>query len=607
MVEHRVMRHPSTPTRLTAFLCLAAATSFASADVTYKVTAHPETQKLSVEMSFPRTQYDTDLQMPNWAPGAYILGNLGKGVSDLHIKDGAGKELPFTRPNDFTWRVSSASVQQMTVSYEVNAAYSDGSMHYSGPATYLYIVDRKLEPCTLDLETPDRWKIAIGLLPIKNSDHIFKAKTYDVLADNPVTMGNFLEAHYTVNGKDHELALRGEAKGDVDMTHLLRATSFVSTMEGDFFGGAPYDRYVWHFSVNDRADGAGGLEHLSSTQIGLSSGVGPRAVTVLAHEFFHLWNVKRIRSSVLGPFDYTQLPQTGALWWLEGVTDYYSHFLLHRYGWWSDNDLFADIVRNVDGVRANAHRLEISPYQSSFRVREANNGKGNSDGLLVSYYNTGWVLGMLLDLEIRTQSNGKHSLDDVEHALWKECRNDQPGFPEDEIRTQCIKFGGPSLGAFYDKYVMQPGELPVEDELAKIGLTWTQQEVTTPSLGFSYQGSKASGGARVSTPNPDSPVKSGDLITEIGGTSLAGKTAAEIQHIMDAAANGSTPGKAIHVSLQHKEADVVQLQVFDIMPTVVTKTVHVIQPNPAATPEQVRLRDGWYWGTGKRPAAVVGP
>lgn len=595
------------PVRLATLLCAAAAASLSLAEVTYKVTPHPDTQKLSIEMSFPRTQFDTDIQMPNWAPGAYIQSNFGKGVSNLHVKDGSGKEIPVTKPNDFTWRMSSASIDRMTVSYEVNAAFSDGSMHYSGPATYLYLVDRKLEPCILDIETPDKWKIAIGLMPEKNSTHVFRAKTYDVLADNPVTMGNFLEAHYVVNGKDHEIALRGEAKGDVDMPHLIKATSFVSQMEGDFFGGAPYDRYVWHFSVNDRADGAGGLEHLSSTQIGLSSGVGPRAVTVLAHEFFHLWNVKRIRSSVLGPFDYTQLPQTGALWWLEGVTDYYSHFLLHRYGWWSDNDLFNDIVRNVDGVRANAHRMEISPYQASYRVREANGGKGNSDGLMVSYYNTGWVLGMVLDLEIRAQSNGKHSLDDVEHALWKECRNDQPGFPEDEIRTQCIKFGGPALGAFYDKVVMQPGELPVEEELAKVGLTWTQKEVTTPTLGFSYQGSKSAGGARVSTPNPDSPLKSGDLITEIGGTSLAGHTAAEIQHIMDAAANGSTPGKMIHVKFTHKEADAEHAMEADVNPGVVTKTVHAIVENKSATVDQVRLRNGWYWASGKRPAAVVGP
>ncbi len=581
--------------------------SSALADVTYKVTAHPETQKLSVEMTFPRKQFDTDLQMPNWGPGGYILANFGKGVNDLHITDDTGRDLPITKPNDYTWRVSGASAATLTAKYDVNATYSDRSMHYSGPSTYLYLVNRKTEPCVLDLETPEKWRIAIGLLPDKKSPHTFRAKTYDVLADNPVTMGDFLEEHYVVNGKDHELALRGEAKSDIDMQHLLKATAFVSTMEGDFFGDVPYDRYVWHFSVNDRADGAGGLEHLSSTQIGLSSGVGPRAVTVLAHEFFHLWNVKRIRSSALGPFDYTQLPQTGALWWLEGVTDYYSHFLLHRYGWWSDGDLYDDIVRNVDGVRANEHRMEISPYQSSYRVRESNNGKGNSNGLLVSYYNTGWVLGMVLDIEIRTQSGGKHSLDDVEHTLWKECKNDQPGFPEDEIRTQCIKFGGPSLGAFYDKYVMQPGELPVEDELAKIGLTWSQIQQTSPSFGFAYQGSKASGGARVGTADPTSPVKSGDLITEIDGTSLGGHTAAQIQKLLDAAVKRSAPGKNVHFKLTRKDAGTDTVLEVDVNPSVVTKTVHVVEPSATATAEQIRLREGWYWGTHKRPATIEGP
>ena len=314
--------------------------------------------------------------------------------------------------------------------------------------------------------------------PVGGNQALYKVATYDVLADNPVTWGDYTLDTYKSYGKTHYIAYRGIPKKDVDRAYVMKACKFISDMEGDFFGGGvPYDRYVWHFSVNDAPDGAGGLEHLSSTQISLASGVGPGAVSVLSHEFFHLWNVKRIRSKILGPFDYTTQPQTGALWWLEGVTDYYAHTLLGRYGWYGKNErspdpiskLYADAVQNLTAVRARQARLDVSPYESSYRVRDAANGRGNSQGYQVSYYDTGWLCGLVLDIEMLDQTSGKHSLDDVELALWEQCKDDNPGFEERDIRRHLVAFGGYSLGTFYDDVIMKPGELPVEKQLAKIG------------------------------------------------------------------------------------------------------------------------------------------
>lgn len=146
----------------------------------------------------------------------------------------------------------------------------------------------------------------------------------------------------------------------------------------------------------------------------MGSGVGPGVVGVYAHEFFHLWNVKRIRAKALGPFDYTTMPQTGALWWLEGVTDYYAHTLLGRYDWFGKNERFADpkeklygtLVQNVNARRARQDRMKVSPYDASYRVREAANGIGNSQGYLVSYYDTGWLCGFCLDVEMLDRRKG---------------------------------------------------------------------------------------------------------------------------------------------------------------------------------------------------------
>src|SRR5262249_27859252 len=143
-----------------------------------------------------------------------------------------------------------------------------------------------------------------------------------------------LEERYTERGKEHLIAIRGTARDKIDRQKALRMCRFVTQAATDFFHGAPYDRYVWHIWVNEARDGAGGLEHASSTQMFVASGAAPRASSVLAPKYFPLESVRRTPPKFLAPFDYTRLPQTGALWWLEGVTDYYARLLPYRYGAW---------------------------------------------------------------------------------------------------------------------------------------------------------------------------------------------------------------------------------------------------------------------------------
>jgi predicted metalloprotease with PDZ domain len=508
-----------TAVKASSLAVWALAVASASADISYKVTVAPDPDhaRLKVEMTIPTKPGTLSLQAPNWSPGAYIFMPSGTGVLDFKAYDNDGHELTAEHGATNTWTLTSPG-GPVKVTYERSTRIgADEIVHYSGPSTYLYVVDRKTEKCHLNLNLPSvDWKIGIGLDPEGKSGHEFSAPTYDVLADTPVTAGKFILDTYTSHGKPHYIVLYGPGKEQTNRPLLLQACKFVSDAEGNFFGGVPYKRYVWHFSVRVGADGAGGLEHLNGTEIGLSSGVGWLAQSVLAHEFFHLWNVKRIRSSVLGPFDYTVLPKTGALWWLEGVTDYYASSLPYRYGWWGSDKMYDLLKRNIQDTNSNEGRFKISPYDSSYRVGEAANGRGNSNGLYVSYYNTGWLLGLLLDIEIREKSGDKHSLDDVEMALWNECKDNKPGFPEDEIRRQCIRFGGPSLGDFYDRWVMKPGDLPIDQQLAKIGLiekTETKTIVVLPNQRVSSTGLSLGMGQVVT-------VLDG---TELSGADIAGK------------------------------------------------------------------------------------
>ncbi|MEI7578217.1 MAG: hypothetical protein WCK51_15110 [Armatimonadota bacterium] len=512
-------------------LSLVAATSLA--ELKYTVYPGSAENKLKVELEVVSQGDKVFFQIPNWAPGSYRYDDVWKRVSDVKAEGGVTVKTEGINPLITTWSIPATKGKSVTISYEIPVQYANSTGHFSGPSFYMYPVGRTQEPCQVEFKFAAGTPIITGMNPVRGNQALYKVPTYDVLADNPVTWGDYTLDTYKSFGKTHYIAYRGVPKKDVDRAYVIKACKFVTDMEADFFGKAvPYDRYVWHFSVNDAPDGAGGLEHLSSTEISLASGVGPGAVSVLSHEFFHLWNVKRIRSKILGPFDYTTQPQTGALWWLEGVTDYYAHTLLGRYGWYGKNErhpdpiakLYADAVQNLSAVRARPARLDVSPYESSYRVRDASNGRGNSQGYQVSYYDTGWLVGMVLDIEMLDQTNGKRSLDDVELALWDQCRDDKPGFEEGDIRRHLVRFGGYLMGTFYDDVVMKPGELPVEQQLAKIGKELMTVDEKFGSIPFSLRVSLEDKAPRVSL-SEDAGIPQGSIVTKINGTDVTGDNA----------------------------------------------------------------------------------
>jgi predicted metalloprotease with PDZ domain len=562
--------------------------AFSSADIQYSVIAR-HGEPLHVTITVPIQGQETVVQSPRWAPGAYRIANYARNILNLGATDSSGKPLDLKVVDDMTWSVANPPSGAVTFKYDVRAQEADNTIHYSGPATYLYVADRKNEKCKLAIDIPADWKIAIGLDPDGAAAHRYWAPTYDVLADTPVTTGDFILDTYMVDGKPHLIALRGAPKSQVDQAYLTKACEFISRMDDKLFHGLPYHRYVWHFAVNDRPDGAGGLEHLNGTEITLAKGLGPRAVGVLSHEYFHLWNVKRIRASVLGPFDYTKLPQTGALWWLEGVTDYYAHTLLRRNRWSDDKQYFGTLSENLRAQRAAPGRLTVSPYDSSYRVGDADAGRGNSNGFQVSYYNTGWLLGLCFDLDILARTHGKKSLDDALLGLWKECRDNQPGFPEDGIRTQLIAAGGPALGDLYDQIVMKPGDLPVEAELAKVGLQLVSRQEKTIETGFTAGGGFGAAGITVRTAQASTGLMVGDVVTSIGGVTLTGLSRQELAAAYQKGLATAAVGAPLAVSVMRNGNSLDRT----ITPTEGERTVQDVQTLPGATDEQHGLQTLW--------------
>ncbi|MBI1333492.1 MAG: PDZ domain-containing protein [Armatimonadetes bacterium] len=573
---------------------------YACAQLSYTVSDGPDTSKLHVHLEFKANSALTQLQMANWGPGSYRYANNWTRVSAPVMTVGGVDQTvdrveTGTLPKIVNWQVRTHIGDMVTVDYDVNVQFADGIGHYGGPATYMYPVGRTQEPCQLKFAFAKPTPIAIGIEPeVENTS--YSIDTFDHLADNPVTYGDYTVDTYTQYGKTHYIAYRGAPAivAGVDRDYVKKACQFVTMMEGDFFGGSvPYDRYVWHFAVNQGADGAGGLEHLSSTEISMAQGVGPGVVGVYAHEFFHLWNVKRIRSKILGPFDYTTLPQTGALWWLEGVTDYYAHTLLGRYGWYGKNErfdnsidkMYGTLVQNVVSVRRNANRKIVSPYEASFRVREAANGVGNSQGYLISYYDTGWLCGLCLDIEILDQTKGKYSLDDVEHELYRLCKDNQPGFTEGKIRELVARFGGAESGKLYDQIIMHPGELPVEAQLAKIGLALATVEETYGKTPFLTEASPDDKALKVISSEVPG-IKLGDLVTKINGTSFNSSDRRTLLGGFRDLTRNLKPGTKWSVTvISDGETKQVEVEVASA-----TRNSYKVIETSSATPEQKRLR-----------------
>lgn len=448
-----------------------------------------------VEMRIANPPNPARLVIPNWAPGAYRLMDSGQNIGGFRAFTTAGDTLPVTRDSDISWTVDMRGATSIVVRY--SAALRDPvqwrrpnnrwflrttSGMIDGPRTYMYLDGWKLAPVHVTFRVPAGWRIATGLVPTTDST-TYWAPSYDVLIDSPVLVGRFSSYRFTAAGVPHRAVvdLAGAAQGPrvqrvfVDMLRRVSETAIA------IFGSAPYKDYTYIFV----AGRGGGLEHLNSTTIGVTTDVlarNPRgAQSVSAHEFFHTWNVKRIRPVELGPFDYERPVRTLNLWMSEGVTDYYTEVILARSGLSSTGDFSRRMGNAIGNHRGNAARLVVSPERSSWTAwdsPEVNNS------YTISYYLQGQLLGFLLDLAIRDSTDNAKSLDDVMRYLFDHHAGTR-GFTTDELRAAIRSAAGPDFQDFWRRYVSGTTEIPWDAFLKAAGwsVSFTSQTATDARIG----------------------------------------------------------------------------------------------------------------------------
>lgn len=453
-------------------------------ELTPLVNQSPRLLRVVMRFEVPENTERVTVQMPVWSPGDYHVQNHAQYVRDLRAFNGEpddARPLVVTRPDANSWEIHPADATHITLTYALpetppgffseNVQLQDGQVFVNGPAAYLYIVGRKDVPTTLTLKLPTGWQ-AETPLPHEKEEAVapprFTAPDYDTLADSPVVMAapdGLTIREFTVNNVTHKAVYFGNKNMIPDVDAYTPTLRRVVEVENKIMGVTPYQRYDFLFDVGGRG---GGLEHLNAARLALWPEADPRRLApFVAHEFFHLWNVKRIRPRVLGPFDYVNPPKTRNLWFAEGVTEYYANIATRRAGLMTTEQFRNHWRRAIRALQRVPARLKVTADESSLRVWEADNSTGYGG---LDYYQKGELIGLCLDLKIRHVTNNRHSLDDVMRALFKRCNPPKPGYGEDDLRAVVNEVAGQDLTAFYDLLARSTQEMPFAECLEYAGL-----------------------------------------------------------------------------------------------------------------------------------------
>jgi predicted metalloprotease with PDZ domain len=438
--------------------------------------------------------------MPVWTPGSYLIREFERNVQDFEVADDKNQPIKWEKLNKNTWRVVTPKdayeyhVKYRVYANELSVRTSELNSNHAfwNNANLLMYLDGHLNyPSTVRVIAPDVWKIATGLPSVPGERNTYRAENFDVLYDSPFEASNFKTLVFNVKGVPHRIVIDGE--GNYEPERMRRDVQKIVETQVDLMGGEiPYRDYT--FILHLRSNAGGGLEHANSTALGYprfgfritrgdrTTSASPNPgeqrepdyrsfLSLVSHEFFHLWNVKRIRPDALGPFDYTQENYTKNLWIAEGITDYYSDVTLRRAGLITEEEFLTAAARALQALQNTPGRMEQSVEESSFDTWiKFYRQDENSVNSQVSYYDKGAILGLLLDLEIRKRSNGSKSLDDVMRYLYTDFFKKNRNYTPADFQQAAERMAGSRLEEFFAKYVRGRDELDYNAALGIAGL-----------------------------------------------------------------------------------------------------------------------------------------
>ena len=421
---------------------------------------NPETHTVHVVMKCSIQKEQTvNFKMPQWTPGYYQLMNYASLVSNFNATGNNDQQLTWDKTNSNSWIINTKKQDAITVRYDVLAdsafvatSFMDTSHAYLTPAaTFLYIDNQIATPISLNIQVYKNWsRVATGLDSVAGNIYTYTAPDFDVLYDCPILAGNLEELpSFTVGGIPHRFI--GYKLGDFDKAAFMNDLKSIVEAAVNIMQDIPYK----HYTFLGIGPGHGGIEHLTSSANSFSGnalnteGGRKSMLSFLAHEYFHNYNVKRIRPIELGPFDYDNGSKTKQLWISEGWTVYYEYILLKRAGIITNTDLYKNIQNNILAYETKTGKLHQSLAQASEETW-SDGPFGNDANKTISYYDKGPVVALMLDFAIRHYTNNKRSLDDVMRTLYNEFyKKKKRGFTEAELKKICEKTAGKNLDELF--------------------------------------------------------------------------------------------------------------------------------------------------------------
>jgi len=533
-----------------------------------------------------------ELSLPTWTPGWYTVENYFKNVLRFTVTDAKGNRLQPEMIRKQTWRVETKGLDSIRIEFDYRAsvlALNQAKItvdfaFFTGTALFLEAAGHRASPSTVRFDLPPGWKI-ISALKDTSDPMTFTAADYDTLVDAPTEMGKFDVTQFQVEGKPHYLVTTPVGALAKDKaTQFTGMLAKVANAQSAIFGGLPYEKYVYfYFFARPESNAGGALEHLNSFVAFAFAPVPEAMIGTASHEFFHLWNVKRIRPAGMWPYDYSREDETPLLWVSEGFTNYYGSVALYRAGLSTRQQFVQSVERAINGVESNEARAYISPADSSVSTWV---GYDTPVAFGISYYTQGQNLGALLDLSILHDTAGASGLDDVMRSLYRDFYQKGKGFTTEDMIGIINRLTKRDYREFYRKYVSGVEVPPYDAILRHAGYQVQTISRTSPTIGVGLDrsnegilvsrvvagGQAAKAGLRV-----------GDIVLRGDGADLRRDPRALIAGL------GERIGQTVKLSIKRGDQD---LTIDVEVGTRSESNYKIVElPNPAA--DQVKVREAW--------------
>ncbi|MEE9133047.1 MAG: hypothetical protein V3U13_05755 [Gemmatimonadota bacterium] len=459
--------------------------------------ADPSSRLYHVEAELPAAGDTTYVSLPAWTPGHYELEDYARWVRHFQASGDDGSSLRWDKLDGNTWRISSRGTTKVRVAFDFwadtlnlsGSLLKDDFGFFNGTNIFVYPEGRYDFPARVEFDLPEGWKVATELADGEEPG-VYLASDYHELVDNPTFVGHFAIDSVLVDDRWIRMAVYPAAYFDDSRTPAremsLEALAKIAEVLHDLFGGPPYDRYtVLVYLEEGQITFAGGLEHADSHLdiIPAIAFQNPRFTFrqffygLLSHEYYHAWNVKRIRPAAMWPYDYDRQQYTPLLWVSEGITDYYAHVVLTRAGLWGESEFLV-------AVRDWILQTEALPAREAVEDASINTWIDPEFIDRYMYYDAGAILGLLLDIEIRHATNNRNSLDDVMARLYSEHYLRGRGFTSDDFVSYVGEYvGREAAEQFYRNYVDGREPYPYQEVLALAGLSFNTDTIVEPFFG----------------------------------------------------------------------------------------------------------------------------